>query len=695
MIFNYGSPVLPFNGEIDEVSIYNRALTAAEIASIYAASVSGKCPLTPTPPIIVAQPTNETVFEGSTAVFSVTAGGTPPLTCQWQFNTTNINGATNASLTLTNVSFSQAGSYSVTVTNTFGATNSANAVLTVNPPPPCAPVPSGLISWWPAEGNANDVAGTNNGTLMNGASFGPGEVGQAFSFNGDDQYVQIADSPSLRPVSVTLECWFNANTNDGGNGVFISKPVGAGQSASYAMGMNNNGNLFGLVGNANGYESLVYTLDPVPGVWYHAAYTFDNTAQFQTLYVNGVVVASGSASMAIVYDTHSVGIGVDFNYGSPVLEFNGRIDETSIYNRALTAAEIDSIYAASTKGKCPIPPNIVVQPQDQSAVVGGSASFSVIAGGTPPLGYQWSDNGTNIANATNASLILTNVQITNDGTYTVIVSNVAGSVTSSNAVLTVGWPPGIEAQPASQSVESNCSAAFSVSACGTEPLSYQWWNNGLALGNQTNSSLAITNVQASNFGSYSVVVSNVFGATTSVVAVLALASPPVANPDSVLRFAEGGVRLNASDLMANDTVAIYDELTVIAVSSNSAAGGNVSLNGPWIYYAPPAGGAASDTFTYTVSDGHCGTATGTVTVQVQPDNPQPLGFAISRMGDGSLQLTFDGIPGQIYHIDYADCLSPPDWQMLTNQTADGFGVVQITDRPVTNAPARFYRAVWP
>ena len=860
--FDSGSPVLPFNGRIDEASIYNRALTAAEVASIYAASVNGKCPIPPnivvqpqgqivgiggsvtfsvtadgSPPliyqwsdngtnianatnasltltnvqitndgtyavivsnvagsvtssnavlavgfppaitnqpqsqevlqgsavsfsvgatgtgpldyqwsfggvplqqetnssltltnvqaansgsyrvavsspfgavlssnavltvdllpVIVTQPASQTVFEGFTAAFSVTASGTPPLAYQWQFNTTNINGATNTSLTLTNVSFSEAGSYSVTVTNTFGATNSSNAVLTVNAPPPCAPVPSGLISWWPGEGNANDAVGLNNGTLVNGASFGPGEVGQAFSFNGGNQYVQIADSPSLRPVSVTLECWFNTSYSSG-TGNLMSKPVGTGINDSYALWVDS-GTLDGGMGNVNGQVPTRYAFNAVAGVWYHAAYTFDSDTQMQTLYLNGVAVGSNNTGIATGYDTHPVLIGTELDYGSPVLPFNGRIDEASIYNRALTAAEVASIYAASTNGKCPIPmpPSIVIQPQGQSAVVGGSVTFSVIAGGTPPLIYQWSDNGTNIANATNDSLTLTNLHITNAGTYTVIIGNEAGSVTSSNAVLAVGWPPRIKVQPASQSVESNCSATFSVSASGVEPLSYQWWNNGLALSNQTNSSLAITNVQASNFGSYSVVVTNVFGATTSAVAVLALASPPLANPDAVLRFAEGGVRINASDLTANDTVAIYDDLTVIAVSSNSAAGGNVSLNGPWIYYAPPAGGAASDTFTYTVSDGHCGTDMGTVTVQVTTDNPQPLHFAIGRMGDGSLQLTFDGIPGETYHIDYSDSLSPPNWQMLTNQTADGFGVIQITDWPLTNAPARFYRAVWP
>jgi hypothetical protein len=148
-------------------------------------------------------------------------------------------------------------------------------------------------------------------------------------------------------------------------------------------------------------------------------------------------------------------------------------------------------------------------------------------------------------------------------------------------------------------------------------------------------------------------------------------------------------------LVTNDIAAIYDSLTMVGVSSNSAAGGTVTLNAPWIYYSPPAGGAVTDTFTYTVSDGHCGTAVGTVTVQLQPDNPQPVHFTIGRMGDGSLQLTFDGIPGQTYGIDYSDSLSPANWQILTNQTADGFGAIWATDWPLTNIPNRYYRAVGP
>ena len=137
----------------------------------------------------------------------VTATGSPLLTYQWSFNGTNITGATDTTLTLTNVQLSQAGSYTVLVTNAYGSALSTNAVLTVNPPPPCISAPTGLVGWWPGEGNANDLAGTNNGTLVNSVNFTNGRVGQAFSLDGASGYVLIPDSPSLDAftTSITIE----------------------------------------------------------------------------------------------------------------------------------------------------------------------------------------------------------------------------------------------------------------------------------------------------------------------------------------------------------------------------------------------------------------------------------------------------------------------------------------------------------
>jgi endonuclease/exonuclease/phosphatase family metal-dependent hydrolase len=89
---------------------------------------------TNSPPIITGQPQSLTVLSGANALFAVSATGSPPLSFQWQFNSTNLAGATNASLRLTNVTAADAGEYRVTVTNLFGTASSQPAMLTVNPP---------------------------------------------------------------------------------------------------------------------------------------------------------------------------------------------------------------------------------------------------------------------------------------------------------------------------------------------------------------------------------------------------------------------------------------------------------------------------------------------------------------------------------------------------------------------------------
>ena len=338
---------------------------------------------------------------------------------------------------------------------------------------------------------------------------------------------------------------------------------------------------------------------------------------------------------------------------------------------------------------------VAAQPTNETVKAGDTATFTVAASGTPPLNYQWSFEGGNLRGATNATLTLIHVHLGQTGSYAVLVTNNYGSVLSSNAVLTLGRAPIMVVQPASQSVLSGCDATFNPWVLGTRPLSYQWWKDGLAMSGQTNVSVTLTNVQTSDFGSYSVVVTNVFGSVTSSPAQLAPGHPPVAGPDTIYRFASGGVRVSANVLLANDTVAEWDSLTIIGVSPNSAAGGTVGLSNNWVFYAPPGGATNGDTFTYTVSDGHCGSDVGTVTVQIKADNPRPLNFAIANPGESSVRLTFDGIPGYNYRLEYTDSLSNPNWQTLGTQTADSLGVCQLADGSLTNAPVRFYRAVWP
>jgi hypothetical protein len=169
---------------------------------------------------------------------------------------------------------------------------------------------------------------------------------------------------------------------------------------------------------------------------------------------------------------------------------------------------------------------ITSQPTNQTVVVGGTATFSVSASGTSPLSYQWTFNTTNITGATNTTLTLSNVQLNQAGTYAVTVSNLADSVLSSNATLTVLMPAAIITQPTNQTVYVGGTASFSVAASGTLPLRYQWNFNTTNIANGTNATVVLTNVQLNQAGNYTVLVSNLVNSILSSNAVLTVNPTP-------------------------------------------------------------------------------------------------------------------------------------------------------------------------
>jgi endonuclease/exonuclease/phosphatase family metal-dependent hydrolase len=168
-----------------------------------------------------------------------------------------------------------------------------------------------------------------------------------------------------------------------------------------------------------------------------------------------------------------------------------------------------------------IAPSITTQPQSQTVSPGSNVTFTVVASGTTPLNYQWLFNGTNIPGANINFYTLANAQFTNAGNYFVIVTNIAGSITSSNAVLTVSnFPPSITTQPQSQTVNVGGNVTFTVVASGTAPLSYQWLLGSTNIPGATTNSCTRTNVQTNDAGNFTVVVTNIAGSVTSAVATL-------------------------------------------------------------------------------------------------------------------------------------------------------------------------------
>jgi len=176
-------------------------------------------------------------------------------------------------------------------------------------------------------------------------------------------------------------------------------------------------------------------------------------------------------------------------------------------------------------------PVINTQPQSQTNSAGATSVFTVQASGAPPLAYQWQFDGGPITDATNFTLTLAGLGATNQGTYSVLVSDSSGTTPSQDASLTVLLPPSILTQPASQTVPAGAVVTLSVAAIGGMPLSYQWFLNNTPLSNggaftgSATSNLTISGVSGAQAGSYYVTVSNTTSTATSQTAVVALIAP--------------------------------------------------------------------------------------------------------------------------------------------------------------------------
>lgn len=267
------------------------------------------------------------------------------------------------------------------------------------------------------------------------------------------------------------------------------------------------------------------------------------------------VVALGNGTLSYQWEFNGTNIALATNTSYTVT--NAQITNQGNYAVVVsnTAGSTASSNATLTVNA---PPAISGQPQDQTVAAGSNATFTVIASGAPLPTYQWQFNGTNIALATQSTLIITNAQLSNQGNYSVLVSNSGGTVPSSNAFLTVNAPPAVTAQPLSHIVNLGAHVLFNAGATGSPALAYQWLFNGTNISGASNVLFQIFNVQATNAGFYQVIVSNAFGAGTSSIATLRVLGVPVSfttTPGSI-QYANGQFTLQINGLTGQGPVVI-------------------------------------------------------------------------------------------------------------------------------------------
>jgi hypothetical protein len=211
-------------------------------------------------------------------------------------------------------------------------------------------VPSGLISWWPAGGNALDVTTNHNdGTLHGNATYAAGEVGQAFTFDGNGDFIEVTNSASLSPTNgITVDAWVFVEGGQSTHRDIVSKD-GETTDRQFVITVSDQNKFRAHIGVSN----VLYYIDATNTVplsnWTHVAMTYDKTNL--SLYVNGVRQTTGAVSGPIMVTAEPVRIGGGAPAGRTQCYFTGRIDEPDIFSRALSASEIKAIYDAGPAGK--------------------------------------------------------------------------------------------------------------------------------------------------------------------------------------------------------------------------------------------------------------------------------------------------------------------------------------------------------
>ncbi len=380
----------------------------------------------PTAPIINTQPQGQIVVVGNNANFSVNASGSPLPAYQWRFNSTNISGATQSSYTRANVQITDAGPYSVIVSNSLGSTNSDNAILTVNFSLTANAGVGGSVSKNPDQTNYNPGS-----VVALTANPAPG-----FAFTGWTGDV----TGTINPIEVALTTNKTVTANFVSVDLILDNPdpqvtfVGDWQTGA-------NAGRYGAdyrfaVTTGVGASNVTYRPNiDVPGyydvyIWYVQGGNRANNAPWT------IVHAEGSETISV---NQQINGGNWFLIGSAHPFLAG----TNGYVRLSNAASATVVMADAVRflyvGAFPSPV-ITTHPQNQSARLGSNVTFNVVATSSTALGYQWQFAGDNIPTATQSSYIRNNVKTNDSGAYSVLVTNAGGLVASSNAMLSVTLP---------------------------------------------------------------------------------------------------------------------------------------------------------------------------------------------------------------------------------------------------------------
>ena len=404
-------------------------------------------------------------------------------------------------------------------------------------------------AYYPLDGDVLDYSGNGNNGVNNGATFvAPAYVSpQAAQFNGSSAYVQIPKAIGMSGNGFTIAMWVTTIDIGGGPNWYSGRGLVDGEVGGVTtdFGTALVGGKFAL-GIGQPDTTLPSNTSINDGNWHHVAATWNMTNGAMSVYVDGVLDASGTGPTGSRAAPPSLRMGsIQTGAGGGFL--NGTIDDVRLYNSVFTAQQV-----AALKNSYSFAPQVstpVASPSNQ-VYAATTVTLNVTVSGSTPYQYQWQKSGTNISWGKAAALVLTNAMVVDSGNYDVMVINNVG--TNISPVLTVTVYPSsapiftMQPTPASAQIYQNGMVTFTAAVNGSPPISLQWQHNGTNLVGQTFNSVSVSNLKTNDAGYYSLIASNYLGTNISISASLMVLQLPTNINLNVLTYQNNNLRTGAN-----------------------------------------------------------------------------------------------------------------------------------------------------
>ena len=331
-----------FEGQLDDIAIWNRALTAAEIQELYTAGQTtySWSPGGATTPSITVSPT-------TTTTYTCTVTDANNQTATESSTVTVVNTSISASAT----TICEGDNVTLTASTTGSASSTACPTLS-------GTLTTGLVGYWPFCGNANDESGNGNNGTVNGAILTTdrfGNANSAYFFNGSSSSVAINNNFYNNGWNENSIClWFKPNGNSINSCLLNTIPhdgtaisfgnYGTNQKLYFGKNADPTQHLWNIIGGALGNNEFIYPIFNYTEWYFISIVKYGNTYSF---YVNGVLDHTTTSTITPISYYCAIILGnLSPNQGYASEFYHGALDDVAVWNRALTAAEIQELYTA-------------------------------------------------------------------------------------------------------------------------------------------------------------------------------------------------------------------------------------------------------------------------------------------------------------------------------------------------------------